>query len=67
MVHWIDRLAQWWLDLRTDYAIKHNPPFDPLKFTRAEISSDGFLSEFVSPSIALLADQARGVILFNIA
>lgn len=60
MKNFLDRLAGWWLDWRTDQAAKSNPVFDELQLKRATYENGRMDIVAIAPGILALADEAAG-------
>lgn len=62
MLYLIDKLAGWWMDWRTDQAIKTNPDIQEFGLKRYDQAPGGYEIVAFAPGIALLADQAAEVV-----
>jgi hypothetical protein len=63
MFRFLDKLAGWWLDWRTDQAMKQLPPeLRELKLHRAEANTREWEIVMFAPAIVYLADQAADLL-----
>lgn len=59
----LDRFTCWWMDWRTDRAVKALPPeMRELKLHRAEAGKNGWNIVMFAPGIVALADQAADLL-----
>lgn len=56
----IDRLAGWWIDWRIDRALRRDQQQQeyPDQFKKVEATEDGVHLQFISPAVAVIADEA---------
>jgi hypothetical protein len=60
----LDNIAKFWLRCRTKWAIDHNPEFEQYKLDleKVEITAQGIDIILNSPAIAIIAEQAAGLL-----
>lgn len=62
MLEILDRLAGWWLDWRTDREAKNNPLVQELGIKKIEATPGGWEGTFVTPAVAIIADEMAGML-----
>lgn len=62
MLHYLDRLAGWWLDWRTTQAMKNEPgDWQRFDLQKMEVEKNGWNVVAFAPGIVALADQAAAL------
>lgn len=62
MLTLIDKLAAAWLDWRTGRMIDADPALQRLELRRVEIDTNGWTMTGISPTIAILAEEASAML-----
>lgn len=65
MLEFIDRLAGWWIDWRTDQDAKKNPVIQEFNLKRFDQTPGGYEIMAIAPGVAILADQAAELLKAN--
>jgi hypothetical protein len=62
MLKWLDLLAAWWLNWRTDRAARNNPLVQELGIRKAQFDETGFHLVASFPAVTTLADEAAALL-----
>jgi hypothetical protein len=62
MLEWLDWLATWWLNWRTDQSIKSNPAIQEMGFKKANLTPEGMDMVIHAPALMGLCDEAASLL-----
>jgi hypothetical protein len=62
MLKWLDLLAAWWLNWRTDQAARNDPLIQELGIQKVQYDESGFHLIASFPAVTTLADEAAALL-----